>query len=494
MGIPDVKKMKAEHDVKGLIKTLGNKQCSTWRLTAAQALGEVGDSRAVKPLIAKLKEKWVDMSKAVAEALGKIGDPRAVQPLTSLLLKEDDYYVRRAAVQALGEIGDPGAVQPLVSLLLKEENLYIRKAAAEALGKIGDPRAIQPLATLFRKEDDTHGRYIEAEALRKLGWEPDDEEISAWYWLALDHYSNNVEWEKVVALGPVAIKPLIATIKYLGYSEIRRLHAAETLDKLGWKPDEEECCAYYWLAKGDWGKLITLGSVSVEPLITYLNNIINNRFKEEIVISGIEILGEIGGTRAVEYLEGILQDYHKSVDIQIAAVKALGKIGGLRAIDILTTAGKDKDQWYEVSDAAIAELSKIGTEVKLTVSNDDIVIDERQGLMWQRKDDGVECNFEDALSYCSSLELAGHNDWRMPSTEELQELASVSFEKLKQFFPDIKAERYWALATADQLSWAEAPERIAYTVDFDPESGNYRQPITYYKTYSYFVRAVRNAR
>jgi len=124
-------------------------------------------------------------------------------------------------------------------------------------------------------------------------------------------------------------------------------------------------------------------------------------------------------------------------------------------------------------------------------NGDGTITDKRTGLMWQGAEDGTKHNYSDALAYCRSLELAGHNGWRLPRKEELAALSTERFETLKQFFPNIQEERYWAHTMADELHWAEAPERIAYTVDFDPSSGNYRRPITYFRTYSYFVRAVR---
>ena len=64
--------------------------------TAAEALGYIGDARAVRPLIALLKNKDRYGHEAAAEALGKIGDDRAVEPLVTAL-KDEDVYVRLAA-------------------------------------------------------------------------------------------------------------------------------------------------------------------------------------------------------------------------------------------------------------------------------------------------------------------------------------------------------------------------------------------------------------
>ena len=104
-GKPNVEKMEAKRDAKGLIKTLGYKTDSGVRRTAALALGKIGEP-AVEPLIAALKDSVGDVRRTAAEALGKVGDRRAVEPLIAAL-KDSDDYVRREAAEALGKIGEP---------------------------------------------------------------------------------------------------------------------------------------------------------------------------------------------------------------------------------------------------------------------------------------------------------------------------------------------------------------------------------------------------
>ena len=51
------------------------------RRAAAEALGQLGDKRAVEPLIAALQDDVENVRQAAAEALGQLGDERAVEPL-----------------------------------------------------------------------------------------------------------------------------------------------------------------------------------------------------------------------------------------------------------------------------------------------------------------------------------------------------------------------------------------------------------------------------
>ena len=124
---------------------------------------------------------------------------------------------------------------------------------------------------------------------------------------------------------------------------------------------------------------------------------------------------------------------------------------------------------------------------------DGTLIESVTGLMWQVEEDEEKKPYGEALMYCQLLDLGGYDDWRLPTKEELMALARPGSDALKGLFPKLQDERYWAASPEDELIWAENPGKIAYTVDFDPDSSNYGQAITYYRSYSYYVRAVRDA-
>ncbi|MGO9318782.1 MAG: TonB family protein [Terracidiphilus sp.] len=46
--------------------------------------------------------------------------------------------------------------------------------------------------------------------------------------------------------------------------------------------------------------------------------------------------------------------------------------------------------------------------------------DPATGLMWAKKDNGSNVNWQQATEYCRNLQLAGHSDWRLPAIGELQ--------------------------------------------------------------------------
>jgi len=72
--------------------------------SAAKALGEIRDVRAVPALIDRLNDKSPYLQQLCAEALGKIGDRRAIEPLEALVERHRYGLIRAAAEKALADI------------------------------------------------------------------------------------------------------------------------------------------------------------------------------------------------------------------------------------------------------------------------------------------------------------------------------------------------------------------------------------------------------
>ena len=54
------------------------------------------------------------------------------------------------------------------------------------------------------------------------------------------------------------------------------------------------------------------------------------------------------------------------------------------------------------------------------------ISDTATGLMWQQADDGIERDWENALSYAENLVLASYSDWRLPNAKELQSIVDYT--------------------------------------------------------------------
>jgi len=167
---------------------------SSLREEAVQALGKVGDRRAVEPLIRLLDQN--SLSGWTASALAHINDPRAIKPLLSHLkdatgnyngsvmvalgdfkstealnaiipaLQSPNINDRHCAVIAIGAcgtsrslearrpiaIGRAAAVEPLIEAL-HEPVPEVRHDVMRALGSIGDKRAIVPLYNIMQNRN-----------------------------------------------------------------------------------------------------------------------------------------------------------------------------------------------------------------------------------------------------------------------------------------------------------------------------------------------------
>jgi HEAT repeat protein len=142
-----VEKLRAKGNARGLVKALRYQQDPGVRRAAAEALGRIGDARAVKPLMIALRyARDPDVRTAASKALGQSGAP-AVEPLFAAL-KNPLSGVRSAVVGALAQTGAL-AVGPL-TVALRDRDEGVRRAAMEALAK------------LYRSStlDDDHRRRI----------------------------------------------------------------------------------------------------------------------------------------------------------------------------------------------------------------------------------------------------------------------------------------------------------------------------------------------
>ena len=110
---------------------------------AASALGQIGDARAVEPLIAALvDERQTVRAEAAAEALGRIGDARAIEPLIAVV-KRASSAVDSARFRASYTHDN----HPLIEAEQCETRMS--KEATSALVRIADARAVEPLTSML---------------------------------------------------------------------------------------------------------------------------------------------------------------------------------------------------------------------------------------------------------------------------------------------------------------------------------------------------------
>jgi len=80
-------------------------------------------------------------------------------------------------------------------------------------------------------------------------------------------------------------------------------------------------------------------------------------------------------------------------------------------------------------------------------SSADVVLDRVTGLTWQRTVDRTAYDARRASSYCETLTLAGHSDWRLPSIIELASISDTSRSAPAAdpvAFPNTPPEKFWS--------------------------------------------------
>ena len=173
------------------------------RKNAATALGRIGDERALKPLLNALQDDDIDVRRHAIGALVKM-KKHAVKPLLKKL-NDMDWQTRAITAEALGRIGDKKAVLPLAKALsdrkMRDDNRYVRGKAAEALGRIGDKRAVEYLEKAL-DEKYIFVRKRAQEALNLIELTPElehfeNEEFCFDFPLFWD-VENIYKWEKLI--------------------------------------------------------------------------------------------------------------------------------------------------------------------------------------------------------------------------------------------------------------------------------------------------------
>jgi hypothetical protein len=118
------------------------------------------------------------------------------------------------------------------------------------------------------------------------------------------------------------------------------------------------------------------------------------------------------------------------------------------------------------------------------IGTERVVIDREQNLTWQDNSDvnSTTKTWAAAGSYCGALNLYLHNDWRLPTIEELLYITDKGrvIPAIDPTFKYVSSDVYWSSTTLASDS------SYAWTVYFD-YGYDYRNG----KTYEYYVRCVR---
>ncbi len=144
------KKSVSDKHLDHLIAELKNKPSRR----VARMLLKLKGPRVVERLIAEVEGG--NISYYTIEALGKLGDPRAVKPLVDYMYKDRPYFSNSYFVaQALYRINDEPARSALKAAL-RSQNKEIEHTVAAGLGDLGTPQALEFLNELLKSKTPEH--------------------------------------------------------------------------------------------------------------------------------------------------------------------------------------------------------------------------------------------------------------------------------------------------------------------------------------------------
>ncbi len=279
------------------------------RESAAKKLGEIGDSKAVEPLIERLSDEISDVRVAAAVSLGNLKDHKAFESLVKTL-NDSNSRVRFSAIDALVKLNVPYACQPLISCL-EHNDSYTRSYASSALGELKCATAVEPLMGILKKDDD----IVKEEAIISLGKIGDKR--------AFQPLLRQLESDKVNLMECAA--------EALGYLQDNRAF--------------EHLVHYtkHQYATVRRGAIRGLGLLGNPEAIDIIIPALKDEYKS-VRCSAAEALGNIGGAKAVQPLLEALND--KESIVRYDAAFSLGVLGYKVALGPLVQLLSDSD--YEV--------------------------------------------------------------------------------------------------------------------------------------------------
>lgn len=383
------------------------------REVAVDALRATGAESAEEALISLLDAEGELWPQAMF-ALWQMKSEAAVPALIEALDAQDSSYVARAA-QALGEIGDPRAIPRLNELAQwPRAGHAVRRmttdinAAREALQKMGaDPQSMRDKASAETSPDTnadtpapdattpepTEADVAAAAPAPEAAPEAESAALTAWtQWRqelgdeaaietvlqALDKGEIELDEPLVRALAEVDDARLFdaLALRLPDASWEVREAIADAFDVHGYRSDEPGLLAYYYVARqapevstdgnrvtiravpneGAWEVLPTLGDAALPALEDALTH--PSAF---IVVPAAEALGYTGSEAAVAPLTGILR--HQNSQVREAAVRALIQLDAKEAAPEIANALRDPDA--AVRYAAAQALQTLGTEAQV---------------------------------------------------------------------------------------------------------------------------------
>lgn len=312
----------------------------------------------------------------MANVLSTLSGPPAFTSLVEGL-GDADSDIRSSAAAALGELGDARAIDPLVTLVLVEQNLTTFQAATGALKKLDQQRVTGALLKGL-DDDETSIRQAAARALREVAWEHLDGPQKARLAIAQNDWAEAASLGPAAieplraaltertgrcgagaanALGRIgtteAIDVLSSLLGDLDLDQTTREAVAVALGRFCASDLTDTQQARICIVLGQWSDVVTLGAAAVEPLADVVSGgFVRDRER------AVSALATIGGHRAFDVLAAALTDPGQEVVARKVVARSLGEVCASRTIPAVTAALRD--QAWEVRTSAAGALQHMG--------------------------------------------------------------------------------------------------------------------------------------
>lgn len=324
-----------------VLHEIANLRDPTWniRRAAVMNLGQMGDRRAVPPLLAALNDMDPQLQNFTVRALARLKDPRAIEPLIVIANKNANKQVADVATEALGEFKDARAIAALIDIL--NRSAQDDATVASALGRIGAP-AVPPLLAAL----NSAGPANRVGVLDALGWMNNAQATNALIGFVKD-LDPSVRKAVVAGLGGHWEDPgrLASPFDTPGLLKVVRQRASP-LPKDPRVPGlligalQDSDAGVQSAAADGLGSLKV--AAAVEPLIGLLRKPVDGGLttpermaQASLRKSVARALGEIGDPRAVDALITALGDPEDSV--RVVSAQSLGQIKDQRATEALVS-------------------------------------------------------------------------------------------------------------------------------------------------------------
>ncbi len=314
------------------------------RIRITDALGKIGDRRAIEPLIeALINDPHKEVKALAATGLGNIRTRRAVPALTEALTYDDTTATNAATALGKIDVATEDAVQKLIIMAMgKQMRETLRLAAINALWQLKPGDATQPMLLLVFSDETSP--IIRANAVKVLSRIKAPETTPVLLWVLSTQFDEISEYQRHMKRQYKTLDALRTQVESL---------------RIQWTPDYPRANYRTWgelkpipsLVRSEVAHALGIikGDTVVEPLIRALEDDARATVRQ----SAAWALGEIKGDAATTALITALKKDKQGVVRQESAI-ALGKIKGQRVVDpLLDALRSDKYETTRVR-AAIA--------------------------------------------------------------------------------------------------------------------------------------------